>query len=416
MKRNATVSNEPSGKKRQSHGSSFTKVKNGRKQDIRGLWVRNGRFYARLTFEDGTTGQKKTLRVPLMDKEKRAVTTTAQAVEELARLKAKRTDNDLPVLTRTPKFADYVKSYLDFIKAGEGMKKRGTIQNEEYALAGWTETLGGVHLDKITERHINTHVTKRLNGGCAPRTVNLDVVALRNVLKHAKKERLVKTLPEYTWLKQKSTKRPLFTADDLEKLCEAAMDTKEDGEPVTKNGQQFCDFVRLLAYCGAREQEAIALRWPDVDFERDQLTIGASGDTKNRTGRVVDFNPKLRAHLMDMHKRCAPDSQWLFASPQRGDKDIHARTFRESLKLVRAHAAREQPTLAAKAFHDLRHHFISYAVMSGIDLMTIASWAGHKDGGILVGKVYGHLADSHKKEQAQRMNFGPAVIPAAVNE
>jgi integrase len=61
-------------------------------------------------------------------------------------------------------------------------------------------------------------------------------------------------------------------------------------------------------------------------------------------------------------------------------------------------------------FHDLRHHFISYAVMSGIDFMTIAAWVGHKDGGVLIGKVYGHLADAHKKEQAQRLNFGPVIV------
>jgi hypothetical protein len=29
--------------------------------------------------------------------------------------------------------------------------------------------------------------------------------------------------------------------------------------------------------------------------------------------------------------------------------------------------------------------------------MTIAAWLGHKDGGILVGKVYGHLLDDHRK-------------------
>ena len=64
----------------------------------------------------------------------------------------------------------------------------------------------------------------------------------------------------------------------------------------------------------------------------------------------------------------------------------------------------------SKAFHDLRHHFISYCVMSGIDYMTIAEWVGHRDGGILIGKVYGHLADSHKKQQAQRVKFGPVGI------
>jgi len=43
--------------------------------------------------------------------------------------------------------------------------------------------------------------------------------------------------------------------------------------------------------------------------------------------------------------------------------------------------------------------------MSGIDYMTIAEWVGHQDGGILIGKVYGHLAKSHKREQARRVNF-----------
>jgi integrase len=66
-------------------------------------------------------------------------------------------------------------------------------------------------------------------------------------------------------------------------------------------------------------------------------------------------------------------------------------------------------------FHDCRHHFISYAVMSGIDFMTIARWVGHKDGGILIGKVYGHLSNEHAQAQAARMNFGPAlaVMPQA---
>jgi integrase len=101
-----------------------------------------------------------------------------------------------------------------------------------------------------------------------------------------------------------------------------------------------------------------------------------------------------------MKTRRAPDSQWLFPSPQRGDKDIHAMSFRESLELARTHAKLRQV-----GFHDLRHHFISYCVMSGIDYMTIAKWVGHKDGGILIGKVYGHLAENHTKEQAQRVSF-----------
>ncbi len=400
---------------RNTHAPKFTKVLDGRKHPVRGLWLRNGRYYAQLRFEDGTTGQTKTRRVPLLDNDKLPVQTTAQAVAELARLKTNRADNDLPVLTRTPKFADFVKVYLDFVQAGAGMKKKATIDNERYALNGWIKEIGGVHLDKLREAHLNAYVAKRLKAGTHPRTVNLDVVALRNVLRHARAEKWIRTLPEFQWLKSKTAKRELFTPSDLEALCAAALATKQAGEgkpaePVTKNGPQLVDYLRFLAFSGAREQEALAVRWQDVDFDREQITIGATGDTKNSTGRVVDFNPMLKDHLEDLQEHRAPDCQWLFPSPQRGDKDIHARSFRESLKLARAHAAQEKPALAGKAFHDMRHFFISYAVMAGIDFMTIASWVGHRDGGILIGKVYGHLADSHKKAQAAKLNFGPVIV------
>ena len=47
------------------------------------------------------------------------------------------------------------------------------------------------------------------------------------------------------------------------------------------------------------------------------------------------------------------------------------------------------------------------AVMSGVDFRTIAAWVGHKDGGVLIGKVYGHLADGHRKAMGERVHFKP---------
>jgi len=33
---------------------------------------------------------------------------------------------------------------------------------------------------------------------------------------------------------------------------------------------------------------------------------------------------------------------------------------------------------------------------------------GHQDGGILIGKVYGHLAADHKRRQARKVRFDVA--------
>ena len=137
------------------------------------------------------------------------------------------------------------------------------------------------------------------------------------------------------------------------------------------------------------------------ELARQQLHTGTDGLSKNHKSRVVDFNPRLKAHLDAMFQRRAPDSVWLFPSPQRGETDRPAKTFRESLRMARAAAA-----LPRFGFHDCRHYFISMCVMSGIDFMTIARWVGHNsDSGVLIGKVYGHLSDEHAKRQAGRIAF-----------
>jgi integrase len=61
-------------------------------------------------------------------------------------------------------------------------------------------------------------------------------------------------------------------------------------------------------------------------------------------------------------------------------------------------------------FHDLRHYFISMCVMSGIDFMTIAQWVGHQDGGVLIGKVYGHLLPEHRQRMAEKVVFSPVIV------
>jgi integrase len=412
MKPDATQKSAKTVGKRHSHDASFAKVLDGRKQPVRGLWQRNGRFYAQISVEDFSTGQKRVKRVPLMNPEDEPAESVAQAIAAINGLRTHRSEDTLPKLGRTPTFSTYADAYFAKIKAGHE-KKDSTIEKEESTIALWKDHLGGIRLDKIRPAHVAGMMNKRLASGVGKRTAKLDIIALRNVLKHARDvDEHIQELPVPPGLNRKlksvSPKRELFTREELEQLCAAAMAKNEDGSPVTKNGQEFNDYVRLMAYCGARRNEALALRWADVDEKGEKLTIerqagGKDGKDqlpKTVPSRTVDFNAALKKHLLDMKTRRAPDSQWLFPSPQRGKKDIHAMSFRESLELARAHAK-----LRPVGFHDLRHHFISYCVMSGIDYMTIAKWVGHRDGGILIGKVYGHLAETHTKEQAQRVNF-----------
>lgn len=374
--------------------ATYQKVFDLRKRPVRGLWMRNGKFYARLSVEDHETGNKSVRRVPL------AVDSVAQAQAELRRLQTKRENNALPILKLTPKFSDYVdKSYLAFYETVKDAKRPRTLETEKGHLNHWKKHLGDTRLDRINKAMINAFIAKRQGAKKNARTVNLGVVVLRNVLRKAIDDGWIKTLPTDNLrpLKWTPKKRELVTFQNIEKLCTAALE-------VSKNGQQFSDYVLLMAYCGARRSETLRLKWSDVDWQQKQMTVGSDGLAKNHEARVVDFNSKLESHLREMVSRCAPDSDWMFPSPQRGDQDKRAKTFIETLKLARKESGLKM------GFHDCRHFFISYCVMSGIDFMTIAKWVGHKDGGILIGKVYGHLSNEHAQRQARRLNFEPTIL------
>jgi integrase len=376
---------------RAKHRYRFTSVKDSRNRKVRGLWRRGEKLY----MQTRVAGERSARKIPL----KSIALEAAKA--EMAEIRKKKRAEGLPDTGLRPPFADYARDYLTFQRtARDSGKKPRTIAREDHSLVHWIAAIGNVRLDKITKPMITGFVKSRLQKGLKPRTVNIDVIVLRNVLKEARDDGLIVNLPT-EGIKPKKVKTPvrsLLSPAAFESLCKAAADCG-------KNSVQLLDYIRLLAYSGARRDEALALKWGDVNFERRFLRIGADGSAKNSKARHVDFNAQLEGHLKDMATRKAPDSQWLFPSPQRGQNDVPAKTLRESFLV-----AREKAELEWMGFHDLRHYYASMAVMSGIDFKTIAEWLGHQDGGMLVGKVYGHLLPEHKQRMAERFVFGPTVI------
>jgi integrase len=408
------------------HRGQFIAARDSRNCRVPGLYIRNGRFYAVL-WSDRGDGRKTTRRFPLFDDNDAPVRTISSAKAALITLRESNKRNALPQTGRKPRFDAFSAEYLEM--ASTRAKRARTQEKEKAAMELWRGHLCDTRIDRINTSILKSFMEKRLRGcrigkknfaPASPRTVALDLIAVRNVLKAAIDAGHLRDLPRFPKIKTPPPpRRPPLTPEEFQKLLTCCFAKKPNGEALTKNGQQLHEFLRLLAFTGAREQEALNLRWVHVDFERRRIfigadenftaaatTIGSGGTSKNRGSRIVDFNPQLEALLREMKSRRAPDSVWLFPSPQRGEKDIRAKTLRESLKLVRAEAG-----LPNVGFHDLRHLFCSFSVMADIDFMTIASWLGHKDGGILIGKVYGHLLDEHRQKMAAKLTIGLTPVP-----
>jgi len=424
-----------------NHGAHFTAVMDSRNRKIRGLWVRNGRYYAQFRMP----GEKSARKVPLLKKEGGDAVSVESYSEALAArdelLHTRRHGKPMTPRGRKPLLADAVAEYIRHHRSlaqrdedrrteqsrtnvehrgaveehDDAPKKLTTVRKEELILELWRQHIGNIALDRITKAHVTTYLENILESGKKKRTRNIHLSILRNLLNHfADKGIISHDLPTagVKQLKHKTPKRAFLTTTQLDTLVEKAL-AKKDGKFIAgRNAQQMADLLRLLAFSGAREMEALRLQWADVDFDKRKLHIGRDGLSKNREARVLDFNPDLEALLIAMHNRRAPDSPWIFPSPKRGSKEDHE-CWQNPHKVW--YAAREAANLDHIQLHDLRHYFASRCIMAGIDFMTIAAWLGHQDGGILVGKVYGHLADEHKQRMADKLTLsGPRIISMPV--
>lgn len=361
--------------------NQWQQVKDRANRRVRGLWKRNGSYYVQTTIADPQTGLKKVSRLRLVD-----ATDIESAKTEAGKLRQRIAAGETIHGKQGPTFSEYREHYIK-----TALKKPKTLYNENYFLKAWQKFLGkDIKIGSITKQNVLAFRVKLIKNKYSPRTVNLHVVTLRNLFKTAKIEGYVKILPTdgVTQMKIAQTERKLLTNDPINAVCNEALAKHK------RNGQQFADFIRLLAFCGGRTSEVLKLTWADVDF-KNKVLVFKGENTKNSQTRRVDFNSKLQNHLKSMFTRKTSDS--LFPSTR---TDNPVTSFKSILRKIRMDLK-----LPHFTNHLLRHYFISMSVMAGIDYMTIAGWVGHKDGGVLIGKTYGHLSREHTKRMAQKLTF-----------
>jgi len=227
--------------------------------------------------------------------------------------------------------------------------------------------------------------------------LNNELGILKQILAFAEREGVIMSNPATPVRRVKivATEPIIPTRDQFTRLVATLREAGND---------DAADFVELLGYSGMRRNEGASLTWGDIDLDRGtfRVTGGAEG-TKNRQTRRVPLFPSLRQLLLNLRQ-------------QRGD------TAQPDARVMRIHQCRDGIRRACKLaglphfdHHAMRHFFASNAIEQGIDFKVIAEWLGHKDGGLLVAKVYGHLRVQHSEAMAQRMTFNAtADTPANV--
>ena len=328
---------------------------------VRGLWERNGIFYAQLT-----VGKKVT-------RKRLEAETVPQAVSELHYIKHGVRLGEI-VQHGKDTFADVAARY----QADSQHKRAGTVASEASCITRLCANLGSMQIADITHGDLKNYRTRRQSQGIANSTINTEMSVASKVFQYAIDNGIITENPVSTLkpLKCAKPERQLLSNEDIKKMCDIS-------------AEWMCDYFRFLQYTGAREQEALRVRWVDVEFSRNRVHIGADGLSKNGKSRYVEMSEALRAHLEYRHS-LHPYEKNLFPEAN----------YRGSLEIVRVEAG-----LPWVGFHDFRRHFVSQCVMSGIDFATIANWVGHSDSGALLARKYTFLHSQHVASQAKKLQF-----------
>ena len=162
------------------------------------------------------------------------------------------------------------------------------------------------------------------------------------------------------------------------------------------------DFVRGLAFTGCRKGEAGQITWRDLDFEAGEIVVRGDLETatKNWTVRRVPMIPDARTLFERMRA-------------ERPSERLDEKAFRVSGCQKALDRACKKVGAERITHHDLRHLFATRCIESGVDIPTVSRWLGHKDGGALAMKTYGHLRREHSVAQAQKVSFAQDVTKKA---
>lgn len=265
-----------------------------------------------------------------------------------------------------PKLKQATKDYYEhiFLKLAESLPshKRAADWTPEDARKWW-----GIHCKTNTSpQHANNAlaVVKRMMGIVVERGLRRD-----NPTKGIKRLKVPKTRID-----------DLPTLEQMEALVASIRAQK------MRHSEESAQMVEFLMWSGLRIAELQALRWENITEPWITVTGGGKG-TKNMEIRQIPLNGRLRAILKAR------------AWPKAHGPIFHMLTPRLALE-----NACVRLKLRHMRVHDLRHWFTTHCIEKGIDVVTLAAWLGHKDGGKTLLATYAHHQRLHSLASAEKLD------------
>lgn len=249
-------------------------------------------------------------------------------------------------------------------------------------------------LTALTTDSIQRYVTRKLEEGQKPKTVNNHLVPLKEMLKHAVVWGYLKENPA------NYVEKPRVEKEEMDFL------TPEEIQAfLNQVTPKYYPLFLAAILTGLRRGELLALQWGDVDFRNNTINVRRSlykgrfvtPKSRNSTRKVI-MTPTL-ASVLKRHKlESKPNElELIFANEAEKPIDPDCLVRRQFLPALRRAGLRKV------RFHDLRHSFATLLISQGENVKFVQSQLGHASIQTTLDR-YGHLLPESHKEAGKRLD------------
>lgn len=282
-------------------------------------------------------------------------------------------------------FGELVKAYSEQAKP---LLK--SWDHRETHLAYWLDALGDCQLDAITPARIAKERDKLLTEETYRHTKRTGATVVRYLA--ALSACMAHGMRELQWLERNPVERIKKPAESKGRVRFLSDEERARLLDVCRPHADLYLAVVLSLTTGARQAEIIGLRWRQIDFARQIISLEV---TKNGDRRALPLVGEAFTLLRERSRVRTLREDRIFPPSARAKKADYLDLRQPWEKALK------EAGIADFHWHDLRHTAASYLAMSGVSLVEIAKVLGHRT--LHMVARYSHLSDGHIVATGQRL-------------
>jgi integrase len=315
---------------------------------------RDGLFGWHIVFDYRENGKRKKIRAF-------GAYTKEEARSELERLRKEKREEKAGTKTKDILFEDFVKEKSAIFNGGKRAKTQQSYRTSLNHFFNGDGFFKGKRFSEITSELIAEYKAKRASEISEP-SVNRELALLKLLFRSAQEWGFISSNPaaKIKLFKENNTRIRILSEDEQKHLIEAA-------------ANHLKPIIVIALNTAMRKNEIRRLRWSFEGYKNDRELADSIVDLKQH---LIFIPGKLAKNHEDREIPLSPFLIEFFKGLKSESKSdyVFGIDFRRSFG-----TALKKAQIKGATIHTLRHTAISKMVDRGIDLVTVAEIAGHKD-------------------------------------